>query len=67
MTHQNDLEKDPVASHLNAFWLGETDLWLLAEGRHLRPWEKLGAHPCHLNGVDGTALPCGPRTHGRFA
>ncbi len=56
MTHQNDLEKDPVASHLNAFWLGETDLWLLAEGRHLRPWEKLGAHPCHLNGVDGTAF-----------
>src|SRR6266496_4034268 len=27
-------------------WLGDTDVWLLAEGRHLRPWEKLGAHPC---------------------
>ena len=38
------------------FWLGETDVWLLAEGRHLRPWEKLGAHPFVLNGVAGTAF-----------
>ena len=38
------------------FWLGETDVWLLAEGSHLRPWEKLGAHPCKLGGVAGTAF-----------
>lgn len=25
-------------------WLGEWDVWLLSEGRHLRPWQKLGAH-----------------------
>ncbi|MBP8053556.1 MAG: 1,4-alpha-glucan branching protein GlgB [Burkholderiaceae bacterium] len=56
MAHQNDLETTPLAPQPNAFWLGETDLWLLAEGRHLRPWEKLGAHPCSLNGVDGTAF-----------
>ena len=56
MAHHNDGGTDPLASHQNAFWLGETDLWLLAEGRHLRPWEKLGAHPCTLNGVDGTAF-----------
>ncbi len=37
-------------------WLGETDVWLLAHGRHLRPWEKLGAHPCSLGGVQGTAF-----------
>jgi len=37
-------------------WLGETDVWLLAQGRHLRPWEKLGAHPCALGGVAGTAF-----------
>lgn len=37
-------------------WLGETDVWLLAEGRHLRPWEKLGAHPCVLGGHAGTAF-----------
>jgi 1,4-alpha-glucan branching enzyme len=41
---------------LTEFWLGETDAWLLAEGRHLRPWEKLGAHPCTLGGVAGTAF-----------
>lgn len=37
-------------------WLGEQDVWLLAEGRHLRPWQKLGAHPCTLDGVAGTAF-----------
>ncbi len=37
-------------------WLGDTDVWLLNEGRHLRPWEKLGAHPCTLEGVAGVAF-----------
>lgn len=37
-------------------WLGEMDVWLLAQGRHLRPWEKLGSHPCTLGGVSGTAF-----------
>jgi 1,4-alpha-glucan branching enzyme len=37
-------------------WLGETDVWLIAEGRHLRPWERLGAHPCTIEGVDGVAF-----------
>ncbi len=31
-------------------WLGETDVWLLAQGKHLRPWQKLGAHPTVLQG-----------------
>lgn len=31
--------------HASESWLGETDIWLLAQGQHLRPWEKLGAHP----------------------
>ncbi len=34
--------------------LGETDLWLLAEGTEQRPYEKLGAHVCTIDGVDGT-------------
>jgi len=40
------------------FWptLGELDLYLLGEGRHRRPWERLGAHPLHHGGVDGTAF-----------
>ena len=37
-------------------WLGETDVWLLAAGKHLRPWEKLGAHPCQRAEVAGTAF-----------
>jgi 1,4-alpha-glucan branching enzyme len=37
-------------------WLGDTDVWLLNEGRHLRPWEKLGAHPCTIEGVAGIAF-----------
>ncbi len=36
--------------------LGDLDLWLIAEGRHLRPYEKLGAHPTSIDGVAGTAF-----------
>jgi 1,4-alpha-glucan branching enzyme len=43
-------------SHFSEPWLGEVDVWLLAQGRHLRPWEKLGAHLCTRNGVAGTAF-----------
>jgi 1,4-alpha-glucan branching enzyme len=40
------------------FWtvLGEMDVWLLAEGSHLRPFERLGAHLCEIDGVAGTAF-----------
>ena len=37
-------------------WLGELDAWLLREGKHLRPWQKLGAHPTHQGGVAGVAF-----------
>jgi 1,4-alpha-glucan branching enzyme len=33
--------------------LGEMDIWLLAEGTHHRPFETMGAHPAHYDGVDG--------------
>jgi len=36
--------------------LGETDVWLLAEGTHYRPYEKLGAHPLSIDGVAGVAF-----------
>ncbi len=36
--------------------LGETDVWLLAEGTHQRPFECLGAHPCTRQGVDGVGF-----------
>jgi 1,4-alpha-glucan branching enzyme len=34
--------------------LGELDLHLLGEGRHLGLYERLGAHPMKLDGVEGT-------------
>ncbi|MBL8485361.1 MAG: 1,4-alpha-glucan branching enzyme, partial [Rhodocyclaceae bacterium] len=34
--------------------LGDTDVWLLGEGTHLRPYEVLGARPANLHGVAGT-------------
>ena len=36
--------------------LGELDVWLLAEGSHLRPFERLGAHLTEIDGVSGTAF-----------
>jgi 1,4-alpha-glucan branching enzyme len=48
--------QDGTTLHRSESWLGETDVWLLREGRHLRPWEKLGAHPCTCGGVVGTAF-----------
>jgi len=40
------------------FWptVGELDLYLLNEGRHDRPWERLGAHPMLHGGAAGTAF-----------
>lgn len=43
-------------SLLTESWLGAADIWLLASGKHLRSWEKLGAHPCTRNGVSGTVF-----------
>ncbi|MFC7418465.1 1,4-alpha-glucan branching protein GlgB [Iodobacter arcticus] len=36
--------------------LGEMDVWLLSEGKHHRPFEKLGAHPQEIEGVSGVAF-----------
>jgi 1,4-alpha-glucan branching enzyme len=36
--------------------LSEMDLHLLAEGTHLRLYDKLGAHPMEMDGVSGTAF-----------
>jgi 1,4-alpha-glucan branching enzyme len=36
--------------------LGDMDVWLLAEGSHLRPYEILGATPRTMDGVAGTAF-----------
>jgi 1,4-alpha-glucan branching enzyme len=36
--------------------LGEMDSYLIAEGNHLRLYDKLGAHPMELEGVAGVAF-----------
>lgn len=36
--------------------LGDLDVHLLAEGRHYRLYDKLGAHPLRLEGVDGVGF-----------
>ncbi|HVK55151.1 MAG TPA: 1,4-alpha-glucan branching protein GlgB [Burkholderiales bacterium] len=36
--------------------LGEMDVWLLAEGTHYRPYEKLGAHLREIEGAQGTSF-----------
>ncbi len=36
--------------------LGEVDVYLLAEGRHRRLYEKLGAHPRTVDGVEGVSF-----------
>jgi len=40
--------------HTSNSWLGDVDIWLLAEGSHLRPYECLGAHPITWQGEAGT-------------
>ena len=36
--------------------LGALDVYLMAEGSHRRIYERLGAHPCTIEGVDGVAF-----------
>lgn len=36
--------------------LGDMDVWLLAEGTHHRPYERLGAHPREFDGVAGVTF-----------
>lgn len=51
-THEQELEDayrfPPV--------LGDIDVWLLSEGTHHRPYEKLGAHPAVMDGVSGVSF-----------
>ena len=36
--------------------LGDMDVWLLSEGTHHRPYERLGAHPAVMDGVSGVSF-----------
>lgn len=47
--------------------LDDGDVHLLAEGSHLRSWQKLGAHPLTVQGVDGVAFTVWAPHAGRVA
>ncbi len=51
-THQQEME-DPYRFPPV---LGEMDLWLLVEGTHYRPYEKLGAHFTQIDRVPGVSF-----------
>ena len=51
-----DPHPTPETKHNFSPWLGEMDAWLLREGKHLRPWQKLGGHPTRIDDVDGVAF-----------
>jgi len=43
--------------------LSDLDLYLLGEGNHLKLYDKLGAHPMTLDGVNGVGLRVGCEGH----
>jgi 1,4-alpha-glucan branching enzyme len=47
--------------------LGELDVHLLAEGTHLKSYEKLGAHPMEMEGVAGTGFAVWAPNAGRVS
>ncbi len=51
-THQQELEDAYRFSKI----LGDIDVWLLAEGTHYRPYEKMGAHLATIEGVSGVTF-----------
>jgi len=51
-THRQELD-DPY--RFGAV-LGDMDVWLLSEGTHYRPYEKLGAHQVTVEGIAGVAF-----------
>ncbi len=54
--HQGDHEWELEDTYRFPPYLGEMDSYLLAEGTHRRFYEKLGAHPTVLDGVEGVAF-----------
>lgn len=51
-THRQELED----AYRFPCVLGDIDVWLLSEGTHHRPYERLGAHPAVMEGVAGVSF-----------
>ncbi len=47
--------------------LGDIDVWLLSEGTHHRPYEKLGAHPLEMEGIHGVSFAVWAPNAGRVS
>lgn len=47
--------------------LGDIDVWLLSEGTHHRPYEKLGAHPAVVDSVSGVSFAVWAPNAGRVS
>ena len=54
--HANDAEFEIEDPYRFPPLLGDQDVYLLAEGTHLRAYEKLGAHPMRIDGIDGVGF-----------
>jgi 1,4-alpha-glucan branching enzyme len=52
--HWPDGVQDTPDPYAFAPLLGDLDLHLISQGRHLHLADALGAHPCRVDGVDGT-------------
>jgi 1,4-alpha-glucan branching enzyme len=51
-THEQELEDPYRFSKI----LGDIDIWLLAEGTHFRPYERMGAHLVEIDGISGVSF-----------
>jgi len=51
-SHEQELEDPYRFSKI----LGDIDVWLLTEGTHYRPYEKMGAHLVEIDGVTGVSF-----------
>ncbi len=51
-SHQQELEDPYRFSKI----LGDIDVWLLAEGTHYRPYERMGAHLIEIDGIPGVSF-----------
>ncbi len=54
--HEGGTTRDVEDPYRFGHYLGDLDCHLLAEGKHLRPYEKLGAHIFNIADIQGTAF-----------
>jgi 1,4-alpha-glucan branching enzyme len=63
----HDGQKDVEDAYRFPPVLSENDVYLLAEGNHLKSYECLGAHPARMDGIEGVAFAVWAPNAGRVA